>query len=106
LDEFEAEMKASETRQQSISGEELENAIAVTGDYLRTGWDSGGRRLRQFVWSFWNGSHLINPYDLSCGLDARLTDAVIVLFGAAMADVLTEDQKRRILTELALVSDR
>jgi hypothetical protein len=50
------------------------------------------------VWSLWNGSHLINLYDLSYGLDARLTDAVIVLFGAAMADALTEDQKRRILT--------
>jgi hypothetical protein len=27
------------------------------------------------------------------------SDAVIVLFGAGMADVLTEDQKRRILTD-------
>jgi hypothetical protein len=98
--EFEAEMKALKARQEAISAEDLDNAITVTIDYLRTGWSTGGgRRLRQFVWSLWNGWHLINLYDLSSGLDAVLTDAVILLFRAAMLDVLTEHQKRRILTD-------
>ena len=67
---------------------------------FRSGWSTGGgRRLRQFVWSLWNGFHLINLYDLSSGLDGRLTDAVIVVFNAAMVDALNEDQKRRVLKE-------
>ena len=35
----------------------------------------------------------------SSGLDVRLTDAVIVVFNAAMVDALNEDQKRRVLKE-------
>ena len=51
------------------------------------------------MWSLWNGYHLINLYDLSSGLDGRLTDAVIVIFNAAMLDALSEDEKRRVLKE-------
>jgi hypothetical protein len=40
-----------------------------------------------------------NTAQRSLGLGGRLTDAVIVLFKAAMVDVLTEDHKRRILIE-------
>jgi hypothetical protein len=81
------EIRDSRARRESISAEDLENAIAVTPDYLRTGWNTGGgRRLRQFVWSLWNGSHLINLYELSHGLDGRLADAVIVLFRGAMVE--------------------
>jgi hypothetical protein len=44
LHEFEAEMKASEARRRSVSGEELEIAITVITDKLRTGWSTGGGR--------------------------------------------------------------
>ena len=78
----------------------LGEALETIAEYLKTGWTTGGgRRLRQFVWSLWNGHHLINLYDLSSGLDGRLTDAVIVVFNAAMVDALSEDQKRRVLKE-------
>jgi hypothetical protein len=100
LEAFEAEMKARKTLKESISVADLDDAITVTIDTLRTGWStSGGRRLQQFVWSLWNDSHLINLYDLPYGLDGKLTVAVNLLFQAAMVDVLTEDQKRNILTE-------
>ncbi len=58
-----------------------------------------GRRLRHFVWSLWNGWHLVNLFDLSHGLDGVLTDAVITLFRAAMVGALTEDHLRCLLTE-------
>jgi hypothetical protein len=100
LEMFREEMKTMKARKQSISPVEMEDAISVIIDAIRTsGETGGGRRLRQFVWSLWNEWHLINLFDLSHGLDRKLTDAVIVLFRAAMFDVLTEPLKRRILTE-------
>jgi hypothetical protein len=45
-----------------------------------------GQAELEFVWSLWNGSHLINLYQLSHGLDGRLADAVIVLFRGAMVE--------------------
>ena len=100
LNEFAREMRRAEDRKKSVSPDKLDEALETIIDYLKTGWSTGGgRRLRQFVRSLWNGFHLINLYDLSSGLDGRLTDAVIVVFHAAMVDALTEDQKRRVLKE-------
>ena len=100
LDEFAREMRRVKERRESVSPQKLNEALETISDYLKTGWSTGGgRRLRQFVWSLWNGFHLINLFDLSTGLDGRLTDAVIVVFNAAMVDALSEDQKRRVLKE-------
>lgn len=100
LEMLKEEMRTRKARQKSISVADLENAITVTIDTLRTGSEThGGRRVQQFVWSLWNGSHLINLYNLSYGLDVKLTDAIILLFRAALLDILTEAEKRRILTE-------
>lgn len=100
LNEFAAEMKRVKERKESIAPKKLDEALTTITDYLKTGWSTGGgRRLRQFVWSLWNGFHLINLFDLSSGLDGRLTDAVIVVFNAAMVDALSEEQKRRVLKE-------
>lgn len=97
---FAREMQRSQERRDAVSLEKLNEALKTVSDYLKTGWGTGGgRRLRQFVWSLWNGYHLLNLYDLSSGLDGRLTEAVIVIFHAAMVDALSEDQKRRVLKE-------
>lgn len=78
--------------------EELSGALNAITDYLSTGWSTGGgRRLRQFVWSLWNGHHLINLFDLSSGLDSRLSESVIVVFRAAMVGALKEDSMRSLL---------
>lgn len=100
LGEFALEMRRVQERKKSVSPENLQEALDTITDYLASGWSTGGgRRLRQFVWSLWNTHHPINLYDLSSGLDGRLTDAVIVVFHAAMVDALSEDQKRRVLKE-------
>ena len=97
---WQAEMKARKVRQEAISQADLDNAIMLITETLRTGWDtSGGRQLQRFVWSLWNSFHLIKVDYLSHALGAQLSNAVILLFRAAMWDVLTEAQKRRILTE-------
>jgi len=98
LNDFARAMREAKQRRESVRPDELSKALDAITDYLASGWSTGGgRRLRQFVWSLWNGFHLINLYDLSSGLDGKLTDAVIVVFRAAMVDAFTEDQKRRVL---------
>jgi hypothetical protein len=58
FDQFDAEMRAGKAGLQSISPEELNTALSTVTEYLRTGWTTGGgRRLRHFVWSLWNGWH-------------------------------------------------
>ncbi len=100
LNEFAREMQRIKERKESVSSQKLGEALETISDYLKTGWSTGGgRRLRQFIWSLWNGYHLINLYDLSSALDGRLTDAVIVVFNAEMVNALSEDQKRRVLKE-------
>jgi hypothetical protein len=100
LDEFHTAVRASEARLKSVSREELDAALSTLTEYFRTSWSTGGcRRLRHFVWSLWNGWHLVNLFDLSHGLDGVLTDAVITLFRAAMVGALTEDHLRCLLTE-------
>jgi len=100
LNEFAQEMQRVKKRRESVSMKQLNESLETIAAYLKTGWSTGGgRRLRQFVWSLWNGFHLINLFDLTSGLDGRLGDAVIVVFNAAMIGVLSEDQKRRVLEE-------
>ena len=98
LDALENSLTEQRNRRDSIPSDELQGALDVIADYLRSGWSTGGgRRLRQFVWSLWNGHHLLNLCDLSSGLDSRLSDAVIVTFRAAMLGALKEDAMRSLL---------
>jgi hypothetical protein len=93
-----AEMRAAQVLRESVSAEELDHAIEVATDCLRTASDTGvGRRLQQFVWSLWNDNHWVNLYDLSSYTDYKISEAIIVVFRAAMAGVLTEDHIRKIL---------
>jgi len=100
LNELTAEMRATGARQKAVSAQQLTSALTTITDFLRTSSTTGGgRRLRQFVWSLWNDSHLINLFDLCHGLDGPLTDAVIIVFQAAIVGVLSEDQLRNLLIE-------
>ena len=98
LEDFDAQMRTANLK--SVSREELDAALSKVTEFLRINWTTGGdRRLRHFVWSLWNGWHLVNLFDLSHGLDATLTDAVVTLFHAAMVGALTEDHLRCLLAE-------
>src|SRR5260221_9141380 len=94
LNEFAREMRRVKERKESVPPETLNEALETISGYLKTGWSTGGgRRLPQFVWSLWNGFHLINLYDLNSGLHGRVTNAVIVVFNAAVVDAVSGDQK-------------
>ena len=100
LDALENMLTEQERRRDSVPPDELQGALDVITDYLQSGWvTGGGRRLRQFVWSLWNGHHLLNLFDLSSGLDSRLTDAVLITFRAAMLGALQEGSMRRLLQQ-------
>jgi hypothetical protein len=100
LEEFDAQMRTAHAHLKSVSREELDAALSKVTEFLRINWTTGGgRHLRHFVWSLWNGWHLVNLFDLSHGLDTTLTDAVVTLFRAAMLGALTEDHLRCLLAE-------
>ena len=98
LDALENSLTEQRNRRELLARDELQGALDVITVYLQSGWSTGGgRRLRQFVWSLWNGHHLINLCDLSSGLDSRLSDAFIVTFRAAMLGALKQDAMRTLL---------
>ena len=98
LDELTHHMKAINERRNSISADELEAALETLTDALTHHWSTGGgTRVRRFIWSLWNGWHMVNLFDLCAGLDYQLGDAVIVILRAQMIGALTEDHKRGVL---------
>ena len=100
LDELTRHMNAVQKRRDSIPPDELQSALETITRALAQHWSTGGgTRLRRFIWSLWNGWHLVNLFELCAGLDCELGDAVIVIFRAQMVGALTEDHKRRVLTQ-------
>ena len=100
LDELTRHMNAVQKRRDSILPDELQSALETVTHALACHWSTGGgTRLRRFIWSLWNGWHLVNLSDLCGGLDCELGDAVIVIFHAQMVGALTEDQKRKVLKQ-------
>jgi hypothetical protein len=100
LDELTQYMNAVQKRRDSIPHDELQSALEAITRALAQHWSTGGgTRLRRFIWSLWNGWHLVNLFDLCAGLDCELGDAVIVIFRAQMVGALSEKHKRRVLTQ-------
>ena len=98
LDELTRHMKAINERRNSIPANELQAALDTLTDALTHHWSTGGgTRVRRFIWSLWNGWHMVNLFDLCAGFDHQLGDAVIVVFRAQMIGALTEDHKRDVL---------
>jgi hypothetical protein len=84
--ELAAEIRGTEARRKAVSAEELTSALSAITDFLQhSSTTGGGRRLRQFVWSLWNESHL--------------TDAIVIVFHTALVGVLSEEHLRKLLTE-------
>ena len=100
LDELTQHMNAVQKRRDSIPPDQLQSALETITRALARHWSTGGgTRLRLFIWSLWNGWHLVNLSDLCGGLDCELGDAVIVIFRAQMLGALTENQKRTVLKQ-------
>jgi hypothetical protein len=100
LDSLAQHMNAIKERRDSVSSTELQTALDTITLALTHHWSTGGgTRLRRFIWSLWNGWHLVNLFELCSGLDHELGDAVLIVFRAEMVGALTEDHKRRVLAQ-------
>ena len=79
----------------------LDEALITITEAIRQHWSTGGgTRLRQIVWSIWNGETLIGLYDVFGGLDYDLARAVAKLTEAQLVGALdSDDYLRRVLTE-------
>lgn len=79
----------------------LDEALATITKAIRQHWSTGGgTRLRQIVWSIWNGETFIGLYDVLGGLDYDLGCAVAKLLEAQLVGALdSDDYLRRVLTE-------
>lgn len=98
LDSLTQHMNAIKERRDTVAADELESALDTITKALAHHWSTGGgTRLRRFIWSLWNGWHLVNLFDLCSGLDHELGDAVLIVFRAQMVGALSEAHKRRVL---------
>ena len=79
----------------------LDEALMTITEAIRQHWTTGGgTRLRQIVWSLWNGNTLVNLYGVLGGLDYDLSRAVAKLLEAYMMGALeTDDYLRRVLED-------
>ena len=79
----------------------LNEALPVITEVLTHHWSTGGgRRIRQIVWSIWNGSTLVSLWDVLSGLDYKLGRAAAKLIEARLAGALESDEiLRRVLED-------
>lgn len=75
--------------------------MTIITEAIRRHWNTGGgMRLRQIVWSLWNGDTLVSLYGVLNGLDYDLGRAVAKLLEAQLVGALdSDDYLRRVLTE-------
>lgn len=100
MDGFVAQMRQiKEHKERAKAG--LDEALTTITEAIRqhrtTG---GGTRLRQIVWSLWNGDTPIGLYHVLGGLDYELGCAVAKLFEAWLVGAVDDDKYlRRVLRE-------
>ena len=100
LSEFAAQMRpVKESKEAAKAG--LDEALATITETLQHHWVTGsGRRLRQIVWSIWNGHTLVPMWDVLGGFDHQLGRAVAKLLEAKLLGALDSDEiLRRVLKE-------
>ena len=98
--DFAAQMRRMREQKEAARAGLLE-ALPVITKAIRVHWTTGGGyRLRQIVWSLWNGETLVGLYDVLGGLDDHLGQAVSKLLVAQLAGALDNDAYlRRVLTD-------
>ena len=79
----------------------LDEALPVITEVLSHHWSTGGgRRVRQIVWSIWNGATLVSLWEVLSGLDYKLGRAAAKLIEAKLAGALESDEiLRRVLED-------
>ena len=100
MEEFAAEMRKIRAAKETAKAG-LDEVLPVIAEVLTYHWSTGGgRRMRQIVWSIWNGSTLISLWDVLSGLDHKLGHAAAKLIEAKLMGALDGDEiLRRVLKD-------
>ena len=100
IDSFAAQLRQIEEHKEAARAD-LDEALATITEGIRRSWNTGGgTRLRQVVWSLWNGDTLVGLYHVLGGLDYELGRAVAKLLEAWLVGAVDDDRYlRRVLTE-------
>jgi hypothetical protein len=85
-------------RRSAVPWEPLKAALTTIRDGLRHVHTDSAVCLARFVWSLWNGEHVINLYRLNCVLDGDNSEAVAIVFSAWLLGGVSEDHLRWVLT--------
>ena len=100
MDTFAAQLRQIETHKRAARTD-LDAALTTITEGIRRSWNTGGgTRLRQIVWSLWNGDTVVGLYHVMGGLDYDLGRAVAKLLEAWLVGAVDDDKYlRRVLTE-------
>ena len=100
MDEFTTQLRQIKEHQQAIKAD-LDTALVTITQAIRQHWSTGGgTRLRQIVWSLWNGDTSVGLYHVLGGLDYELARPVAKLLEAWLVGAVDDDKYlRRVLTE-------
>lgn len=100
LDEFAAMMRKSRERKEAAAAG-LDEALATITAAIKEHWSTGsGRRLRQIIWSMYNGSTLVALGDVLTNFDTDLGGAVAKVINAKILGAIDDDDiLRRVLKE-------
>ena len=84
--------------QERIEKQNLERALTGIATTIKDGPDTGsGVQLRRFLWSLYNGHHLVNLWKMTCVLDGTRGGWVSEVCAGAFVGVLKEDDIKRAL---------
>lgn len=84
--------------QERIEKQNLERALTGIATTIKDGPDTGsGVQLRRFLWSLYNGHHLVNLWKMTCVLDGTRGAWVSEVCAGAFVGVLKEDDIKRAL---------
>ncbi|MBE7157162.1 MAG: hypothetical protein INR62_01780 [Rhodospirillales bacterium] len=100
LDNFATQLRQIKEHKQALRSE-LDAALTTITQAICQHWSTGGgTRLRQIVWSLWNGDTPVGLYYVLGGLDYELACPVAKLLEAWLVGAVDDDKYlRRVLTE-------
>ncbi len=82
-----------------IEMDRLDRALAGVADTIKDGPDThSGVQLRRFLWSLYNGHHLVNLWRMTCVLDSQRSAWISDIFAGAFVGLLTEAAIKRALS--------
>lgn len=85
-------LSETDLAKERIEKQRLDQALTGIADTIREGPDThSGVQLRRFLWSLYNGHHLVNLWRMTCVLDSKRSAWITEVFAGAFVGSLKED---------------